>query len=150
MLSSLKKPEFDSQLDFLVLALGPQPFPDPLPSTDVARGVGNNSCFPLSQAKVLFPFQRRNRDNLTTWEDAVLPVHRERQQTAEGEFSFRGGNLLFQQDRNRPVHKRIPRPSGSHPGSHNRPGHFQPIQCSTKHPVRRTSNPDELPQHLAK
>lgn len=132
-----------------MLALGLQPFPDLFPMTDVVRGVSNNKCSPLSGAKVLFPFQTHNQDTLAMRADAILPLHRERRQTAERELGFQGGHLLFQQDRKRPVHKRIPRPSGSRPGSHNRPGHFQPIQCLTKHPAICTSNPDEPPQHLA-
>lgn len=35
-------------------------------------------------------------------------------------------------------------------GPHSWPGCFQPIQCLTKHPVIRTSDPNEPPQHLAK
>lgn len=91
-----------------MLVLGLQPFPDPFPMTDVVRGVSNDECSPLSGAKVLFPFQTHNQDNLATRADAILPLHRECRQTAERELSFQGGNLLFQQDRKRPVQKRIP------------------------------------------
>lgn len=69
--------------------------------------------FPLSKTKFLFPFQTHDQDNLMMRADSVLPPHQEHQQTAEWEFSFQRGNLLFQQDRNRPVHEWVPRPSGS-------------------------------------
>lgn len=100
--------------------------------------------FPLSSTKFLFPFQTYDQDNLMMRVGTVLPLHREHRQTAEWEISFQGGNLLFQQDRNRPVHKWIPRPSGSSQLTWLLPSH--PVL--DEHPVICTSDPNTSPSEL--
>lgn len=129
-----------------MLALGLQPFPDPFSSTDTVRDVGNNECFPFQGLNFCSHFRHMTRT--TWWWGWTVSSHSIKnisKQQNENSVS-REETCYFNRTETDQSMNESPDPLGPHSW----PGCFQPIQCSTKHPVICTPDPNEPPQHLAK